>query len=127
MSASDHLANELVDHLLGAAYTAPSIYVSLHSGDPGTTGANELSTAVGDYDRKLHSSWNAASSGDATNNGATTFTQATADWATATYFGAWDALTAGNFLAGGQLTTAKTVKNGDTAEFATQAITVSTS
>ena len=84
MSASDHLANELVDHLLGAAYTAPSIYVSLHSGDPGTTGANELSTAVGDYDRKLHSSWNAASSGDATNNGATTFTQATADWATAT-------------------------------------------
>ena len=61
----------------------------------------------------------------ATNNGAIAFPQATADWTQATHFGLWDAASAGNFLGGGALTQAKTVLNGDTAEFADQALTAS--
>ena len=132
MGASDYLANELVDHVLGtgAVFTPPTnIYASLHSDDPGTTAAsasaNELSG--GAYTRVQHSAWNAASSGDATNNGVIAFPQATADWLEADHFGLWDAVTVGNFLGGGQLTPAKTVGNGDTAEFADQAMTVSMS
>ena len=55
------------------------------------------------------------------------FPQATADWTQATHFGLWDAASAGNFLGGAALDTAKTVLSGDTAEFASQAITVSMS
>ncbi len=127
MGASTYLANNVLDHVLKtAAFAQPTtVYASLHSGDPGTTGASELSG--GGYARVLHNGWNAAASGSASNNGLIAFPQATADWTQATHFWLWDAASAGNFLGGATLNTAKTVLNGDTAEFATQAITVSMS
>ena len=125
MGASTYLANSVVDHVLKtASFTQPTnVYASLHSADPGTSGASELSG--GAYARVVHNSWNAASGGAATNSGAITFPQATADWTQATHFGLWDAATAGNFLGGGALDTPKTVLSGDTAEFASAALTVS--
>jgi hypothetical protein len=127
MGASTYLANNVVDHVLKtAAFPQPTnVYASLHSADPGTTGASELSG--GAYARTLHNTWNAAAAGSATNSGAITFPQATANWTQATHFGLWDAATAGNFLGGGVLDTAKTVLNGDTAEFAGAALTVTMS
>ena len=124
MGASTYLANNVVDHVLKtAAFAQPTnVYASLHSADPSLTGASELSG--GGYARTLHNTWNAASGGSATNSGAITFPQATANWTQATHFGLWDASTAGNFLGGGALDTAKTVLNGDTAEFASAALTV---
>ncbi len=123
MGASTYLANNLLDHVLKtASFPQPTnVYASLHSADPGTTGASELSG--GAYARVQHNTWNAAASGSATNSGLITFPTATADWTQATHFGLWDASTAGNFLGGGALDTAKTVQNGDTAEFADQALT----
>lgn len=127
MGASTYLANEVVDHVLKTvAFAQPTnVYASLHSADPGLAGASELSG--GGYARALHNTWNAASGGAATNSGAITFAQATANWTQATHFGLWDAVTAGNFLGGGVLDTAKTVLNGDTAEFASAALTVTMS
>ena len=124
MGASTYLANSVVDHVLKTtAFSQPTnVYASLHSNDPSTSGANELSG--GAYARVQHNTWNAASGGSATNSGAITFAQATADWSQATYLGLWDASSAGNFLGGGALDTAKTVLNGDTAEFASGALTV---
>ena len=124
MGASTYLANNVVDHVLKTdAFPQPTnVYASLHSADTGTTGAGELSG--GAYARTLHNIWNAASGGAATNSGAITFPQATANWTQATHFGLWDAASAGNFLGGGALDTAKTVLSGDTAEFASAALTV---
>lgn len=102
-----------------------NFYISLHSADPGLTGASELSG--NGYARIAVSvatgSWSApAVNGSVlqiTNAIALAFAAATgADWASATYFGVWDALTVGNFKRGAALTTPKTVQVGDTASFA---------
>ena len=143
MSASDYLENKLVDHLFrGMAFTAPThLWVSLHSADPGDTGASELTG--GNYGRvdagaSAYNIWkstqntalNEASSGtngQTSNVNALTFPTANADWTTATHFGLWDSQTTGNFIGGGALSAPKTVQNGDTASFAAGALTVTVS
>jgi hypothetical protein len=119
MSFSDYLENAVLDHVFkgGALGQPANLYVSLHSGDPGETGINEL--AGGGYARKNHNTWNAAAAGIKTNNGVITFVTATGDWLNATHFGIWDDPGAGNFLGGGSITVPKVVFNGDTAQFAT--------
>lgn len=111
----------------GTAYpTNPAnFYMSLHSGDPGLNGASELSG--NGYARVAVSvatgSWSAPATNGAvrqiTNAIALAFAAATgSDWASATHWGLWDALTTGNFKRGTSLSTAKTVQVGDIASFA---------
>jgi hypothetical protein len=114
----------------GTAYPAAPAnhYISLHSADPGLTGANELSG--GAYARVAIApgtgTWSApATNGsvrEISNSGAITFPTATADWTTATHFGVWKASSAGTFVRGAALTASKTVQNGDTASFAAGAL-----
>lgn len=128
MSASDYLELELLDHVFGAAaYSAPeTIYLSLHSDDPGEDGSNELSG--GSYARVAvtnnDTNFPAASSGSKNLHVAFSFPEASGDWSAATYFGTWDASTAGNFLVGGPLDDSKTVETGDTATFAIDALAI---
>ncbi len=75
-------------------------FVSLHTGDPSTTGANE-NPATGSYARQA-CTWNAASSGSKTNSSSLTYS--TAGTTAVTYFGAWSASTSGTYGIGGQLT-----------------------
>lgn len=97
------------------AYT--TWYVSLHSGDPSTNGANEITGEAGDgYIRKTVA-WDTPSNGASANSGAVVFT-ATGDWVEVSYFGIWTAESSGTFLAGGALTTPKTIQSGDTGTFA---------
>jgi hypothetical protein len=92
--------------------SAPAnVYWSLHTGDPGKTGASEVSTSGTAYARKAmatSSGFSAIADGTGTkrrvtNAGAVTFNVPTASWGTVAYAGAWDALTSGNFLGGGVL------------------------
>ena len=100
-----------------------TFYVSLHSADPGLTGASELSGSG--YARVAvtanTSNWTApATNGPVrqiTNNAVFTFPTASGAWTTATHFGLWDASTTGNFYRGAALTASKTVASGDTASF----------
>lgn len=78
-------------------------YVSLHTGDPSTTGANENSG--GGYARQA-CTWNAATSSAKTNSTSLTFT--TAGSTAITYFGAWTAVSSGSFGIGGALTSSVT-------------------
>mgnify|MGYP001003535323 CR=1 FL=1 len=104
MPISDYLANKLLDHQLGkTSWTMPTVYVSLHTGDPGKTGASEV--AGGSYARQqvAGAGWNAAASQLADNVNAINFTSMPACDVVAV--GIWDALTTGNFLRGGWLST----------------------
>jgi hypothetical protein len=57
------------------------------------------------------------SAGNATENAADiTFTEATASWGTVVAFALMDASTSGNMLYWGDLTTSKSIDNGDTAK-----------
>lgn len=58
-------------------------------------------------------------------NGATIqFPTATGSWGTVTYFGIYDASTAGNLLAYGALDTSRTILNQDSASFAAGALKI---
>lgn len=103
------------------------VYVSLHTGDPGDTGANEATT--GGYARVVQTFAAASTDGGSgvtsisSNADITlgTFTGA----ATFTYMGIWDGVSGGTFLAGGALSTSRTVANGDQIKFSSGNITVS--
>lgn len=124
---STALSNELLDHVLktGSFSVPANIYVALYSGAPTKAGGGTELSGNG-YARLVHNSWDVAASGASENTGAVTFAAASGgDWLQAVAFGLFDAITAGNFLAWGDLTVAKTVLNGDTAEFAAGALDIS--
>jgi len=73
-------------------------YVSLHTADPGTTGASEVTG--GTYAR-VAVTWNSPSGGAVTNNGALSINLPAST--TASYFGVWSATTSGTYYIGGAL------------------------
>jgi hypothetical protein len=73
-------------------------YVSLHTADPGTTGASEVTG--GTYAR-VAVTWNAASGGSVSNSGALSINLPAST--TASYFGVWAASSAGTYYIGGAL------------------------
>lgn len=126
MGKSTTHANALLDAIGGATSMHASTYISLHTGDPGTTGASEVST--GSYarvqvnqDGTTSPYWNGAASSAMTNNGAVTFPEGGGD-AAVTHFGVWVGASAGTFLRGGALDTGFTYGANVTPEFASGAL-----
>jgi len=78
-------------------------FVSLHSADPGTTGASEISG--GSYAR-VAVTWNTASAGSVTNSNSLSINLPAST--TAAYFGIWSASTAGTYYVGGALSSSIT-------------------
>lgn len=96
----------------GSNMTAPTtVYVKLHTGDPGSAGASNA--AAGDTTRK-------ALSQSAPASGSMTITGTNPQWTnggtseTITHVSVWDASTGGNFLYSGALGTSKAWASGDT-------------
>lgn len=132
MSVSTYERDKRLSVFRGTAYGAvpTNYYVSLHTADPGLTGASEHG-ATAAYARVAVSpatgSWTAPATNGAnreiTNVGAVTFPVATADYSAAiTHYGIWDAASAGNFIRGDVLGASKTIQNGDTPSFAAGAL-----
>jgi hypothetical protein len=119
---STYLGNKILDHVLtNTAYTSPAtVYLSLHTGDPGLTGASEATG--GSYARQA-CAFDAAASKATQNAAAESFTGMPA--ATITHVGLWDAVSAGNFLWGGALAASKTTNSGDTFTIADSDLDVS--
>lgn len=103
--ASVAAENQGLDALAGSLNSPTNLlaYVSLHTGDPSTTGANEVSG--GSYVRQA-CTWNAASNGSKTN--VTMMTFQTPGTTPVTFFGGWSAATAGTYGIGAALTSSVT-------------------
>ena len=104
MAFSTYGGNLVLDWLLSnASVTRPTAwYVSLHTADPGLTGASEVTTGVdSDYVRKSVTFAAASALQKASNVAATWTANAGATTYVVTHVGIWDAATAGNFLAYG--------------------------
>lgn len=126
-------ANKLLDLILGAtAFSAPAnIFPALYTVTPGAGGGGTEATS-GSYARP--SVTNNATNFPASSGGVKTvpgvainFAAATADWSSGSNMvglALLDAVTAGNFLYFGDLTVAKPVKNGDTAQIAVSALVI---
>lgn len=132
MAASNYLEDKVLDHVLkNTAYTQPTnLYIALFTGSSATVLANlevgTLSNEVtgGSYARQL-ATFNPAASGTATIASTVTFPTATANWGTITVVAIMDAVSAGNVLFAGAVTTAKTIESADTFQIATPNLTVS--
>lgn len=100
---STYLRNKELDTLDNVSFAVATAYASLHNGNPGITGANEVTG--GSYARQLVS-LGAAASGASANDGAINFTGMPAVTTPGvTHVGLWDAVSAGNFLWAGPLGT----------------------
>lgn len=119
---SDYLEGELRKHIFRTgSFTKPTaLYISLHTADPTDAGTG-AEVSGGGYARvqrdPADANWSGASATDGLtdNVAAITFPAPTANWGVVTHFAIWDAATAGNMLIHGQLTTSKTINNGDPA------------
>jgi hypothetical protein len=126
MSAiSNYLENALINATLrNTTYTSPAtVYAGLFTSDPTDAGSG-TEVSGGSYARKAIT-FAAPSNGVTTNSAAACeFDQATGSWGTITHFGIFDALTSGNLLYHGALTTSKTIASGDVFKFATSSVSV---
>jgi hypothetical protein len=116
MSISNYAELKILEHTTGkTAWTIPSnVYVKLHTGDAGEDGT---SNAASETTRKV-AAWATAASGSIA-------TSATLEWtnvaSTETYshWSMWDALTSGNCLWTGALSSSAAVTAGDTFQITT--------
>jgi hypothetical protein len=101
-----------------------TVFVSLHTTDPGDTGAAEI--AGNAYARTAATFTDTgANPTTASNSAIVSFPTATAGWGTIAYFGLWSAATSGNYQGSGQLDVSRIVNAGDKVQFLTGALTVS--
>lgn len=128
-SLTDFAENELLDHVLNAAYTPPAtVYLALCTADPtdAATGAsmNEV-TNSGNYARTAIT-FGAAASRRVTQNAQVTFPQANGAWGTVSHWAIVDTATygAGNVLAHGQFAAAKQIVSGNTPSVASAEVYV---
>ena len=97
---SAFLANSLLNAVGNAtAYSATSVYIKLHVGDPGADGTGNPATET----TRKSASFGAATAGGLTSDADISWTNI-AGSEDATFFTAWDAATAGNFLFSGAIT-----------------------
>ena len=123
-AASDYLENKIIESVFrGATFTLPSkLYISLHTANPADAGGNEVTIGTWpSYARQdaakggaNSNGWLAASNGLTKNalqliypvfNGGTNLT--------VTHFAVYDAVTGGNMLVYGALTSSRTIQTGD--------------
>jgi hypothetical protein len=121
---TNYLENKLLDHVLNnESFTSPTtVYVGLFTTAPtDTTSGTEVSG--GSYARQVLSV-STASDGVVTSDADVTFPQATASWGTIVALGIHDALSSGNLLMYTDLTTSKTIDEGDILKVSTGSLTV---
>jgi hypothetical protein len=100
-----------------------SLFLSIHTGDPGDTGANEYTAYAGGVRLAITFGGAAARQGvsvvqvDFTGMGATSGTPIT-------YFGLWTAASGGTFKGGATLITPRSTASGDTLRFPAGSVTI---
>ena len=93
------------------------VFISLHTGAPGNTGANEI--AGGAYARQPLGAYTLTGNNPtiASNNNVIQFPQATTNWGTITHFGVWSLAAGGLFVGGDPVTIARDILQGDAARW----------
>ena len=120
---SDYLENKVLDHFLGTtAYTMPAtVYIALYTAAPNDAGGGTEATG-GSYARQT-ATFSAASCGATSND--TNIDFASMPAATIVAIGVHDAITSGNLLVWGTLSSNKALDAGDTLRIATGDLDIS--
>ena len=105
MPLSEYARNKLMDSLL-----AGGVFMSLHTDEPGLSGANEVSGQS--YTRQSANSFSTAQAGEKTSTEDIAFDDL--PHVTVTHIGVWDAQAGGNFVWSAPLLAKRTIYEGDT-------------
>lgn len=101
--------------------TAPTtVYVGLHTSDPGDAPDGTTEVGAADYDRvgvSAGTGWNTPNTNDFENANEISFGTATNDWGTITHVSLWDSATTGNAFAAFALSSSKAIAVDDEATF----------
>lgn len=99
-------------------------YISLHTADPGNTGASEV--AGGTYARMAYGAYTITGDNPsvASNDNPIEYSQATTAWGLITHFGVWSASVAGTFKGGEALDLAKNIAIDDVFRFLAGQLTI---
>ena len=117
---SSYLANAFLDALgNNTSFAVSTVYVKLHVGDPGVNGTSNAATET----TRKSVSFSAATSGALASDADITWTNI-AGSQDATFFSAWDNLSAGNFLFSGSIS-GNAYTAGDTYVIPSGSLTVS--
>lgn len=121
---SNYLENALLNAVLrNTSYTSPStVFVALYTDNPGEGGTG-TEVSGGSYAR-VAGTFGAPSDGVSVNSSAIEFAQATGSWGTVSHMALYDAITSGNMLFYGSLTTSKAIESGDIFKFASGQLSV---
>lgn len=109
MALVDAVKNQMLDTLRGQNPTLFATHMSLHTADPGTTGADEV--VGGSYARQAIT-WNAAAAGVLDDVSVPDFD--VPGGTTITHFGLWTAVSAGTFVGGDELSASETFGSAST-------------
>lgn len=109
MSISNYLENAFLDVLRNQSLAVSSVYIKLHTGDPGEAGTSNAATET---TRKLIA-FSAASGGSMASSAAISWTNVSTT-ETYTHWSAWDNSSAGNCLWTGALNASAALTAGDT-------------
>lgn len=117
---SSYLANKFLDAVAnGVSFSTANVYIKLHIGEPGANGTANAATET----TRQEATFASASSGLVASDAAVTWTNI-AGSEDATFFSAWDNVSAGNFLFSGSITGNAYVA-GDTYTIASGSLTAS--
>ena len=109
--STTNLANAWLNVLRGTTFTGVSVFVKLHTADPGASGTT--GAAAGSTTRPAIS-WTAASSGTLTMTGTAPSWTNGGTTETLSHISFWDASTAGNFLGSAALSSTQAWASGNT-------------
>jgi hypothetical protein len=117
MSFSDYLEAEILDHVFSkGAYTPPTWYVGLSTADPGEAGGTLAEPVAMAYARVALGSVT-RTAGSVVNDAAVEFVAATGNWGMITHVALFDAVSGGNFLGSGALTSPLAITTDKIARF----------
>lgn len=106
-----NLANAWLNVLRGTTFTGVSVFVKLHTADPGASGTT--AAAVGSTTRPAIT-WSAASAGALTMTGTAPSWTNGGTTETLSHISFWDSATVGNFLASAALSSTQSWASGNT-------------
>lgn len=119
MSISNYAENKLLDTLRGTAFSVSTVYLQLHTGDPGEDGTGNV---AGETTRQS-AAFSAASGGSMATSGTVSWTSVS-NTETVTHWSAWDASSSGNCLWSGALTSSASLEAGDTFQITSLTLTL---
>ena len=119
---SAYLRNKFLECLRGNSFSVATVYIQMHTGDPGPNGTANVS--AGASGRKAVT-YSAAASGSMTTSAGTGNWTNSGVTETLAGYSRWDAPTSGNFLGSVQSAAAKTWSSGETVAVASDTLSVS--